>query len=196
MSACHYVQPGDFFFIHIISLSRKFQAVAFPLSLMNIDHHQKCVWHCLKLLLEALFPTPRASPEYITVKKVSSTENLTVVQTPSETLSPAVYGDKQKDPQPDLEQSVRDLGPCSHKWGVSVKSLPLGAPGILQKRRQRVSPSQKRWSASGRRPLNQHEQSSHELTETEVACSGPAQVCTGHAQVLCMYTMTSSLVLL
>jgi hypothetical protein len=27
-------------------------------------------------------------------------------------------------------------------------------------------------------PLDQHEQSSHELTETEAACAGPAQVCT------------------
>lgn len=121
MSVCHYVQPEDLYFIHIISLSRKFQAVAVPLSLVNSDHHQKCVWQCLKLLLEALFSTPRAS---ITVKNVNSTENLTVVQTPSEMLSPAVYGDKQKDPQPGLEQSVRDLGPRSLKWGVSVKLPP------------------------------------------------------------------------
>lgn len=168
MSVCHHVQPEDLYFIRIISLSRKSQAVAVPLSLVNSDHHQKCVWQCLKLLLEALFPTPRAS---ITVKNVNSTENLTAVQTPSETLSPAVYGDKQKDSQPGLEQSARDLGPCSLKWGVSSPpSHP--APGIPQKRRQRVSPSQKRWSTSGRRPLNQYEQSSHELTETEVACSG------------------------
>lgn len=62
MSVCHYVQPEDLFFIHNISLSRKFQAVAVPLSLVNSDHHQNCVRQCLKLLLEALFSTPRASP--------------------------------------------------------------------------------------------------------------------------------------
>jgi hypothetical protein len=37
-------------------------------------------------------------------------------------------------------------------------------------------------------PLNQHDQSTYELTETEAACTGPAKVCTrSFVYLLCVY---------
>jgi hypothetical protein len=34
--------------------------------------------------------------------------------------------EKQRDPQPDITQRVRDLGILSPKWDVSIKSLSSG----------------------------------------------------------------------
>ncbi|CAO2581047.1 hypothetical protein LEMLEM_LOCUS1736, partial [Lemmus lemmus] len=42
---------------------------------------------------------------------------------------------------------------------------------------QKEYKSQRRWKTSRKQsPLNQHEQNIRELTETEAACTGPAQV--------------------
>lgn len=68
-------------------------------------------------------------------------------------LSPAVYGDKHEDPQQGIKQSMRDLGPLSLKWDVCVKSFPLRAPGILQKRRQKVSKTRRDGADQGKKAL-------------------------------------------
>lgn len=99
----------------MISLKGKFQEAEtislspFP---VNINHHQKYVGQLLKLLLGALFLTPRALKKQ--QKTVSSTENLTVVQSSSEKFLPAVYGDK-----------IRVRGTFIPKQDVSIKFLLL-----------------------------------------------------------------------
>lgn len=37
---------------------------------------------------------------------------------------PDASGNKYRDPQQYIIQSVRDLGTLTHKWDVSIKSLP------------------------------------------------------------------------
>jgi hypothetical protein len=39
-------------------------------------------------------------------------------------LPPAADGNKYRDPQANIMQSVRDLGTLISKWTVSIKSLP------------------------------------------------------------------------
>ena len=53
--------------------------------------------------------------------------------------------------------------------------------------------NQKGWRTPGKQsPLSQHEQSSYVLTDTEVACSGPALI----YAMFTVYIMASSLVFL
>lgn len=128
----HHAQTQDFY-IYMISLNGKFQeaeTISLSLFLVNINHHQKYVGQLLKLLLGALFLTPRALKKQ--QKTVSSTENLTVVQPSSETFLPAVYGDK-----------IRDRGTFIPKRDVSIKFLLLELKEPPWKRRKRECKNQK-----------------------------------------------------
>ena len=55
---------------------------------------------------------------------------------------------------------------------------PLRAQGTLQKKRQKECKSQRGWQTPREQvSLNPHDLRSSELTNTDVACTGPAQVC-------------------
>jgi hypothetical protein len=75
--------------------------------------------------------------------------------------------------------NVRDLGTLSPKWDISIKSLPSG---IRKPYRIEGGKSIRTRGDGGHSPkkqgsLNQHDQLSHEPTETEAACTGSAWVC-------------------
>lgn len=56
---------------------------------------------------------------------------------------------------------------------------PLRDQGTLWKRNKKEYMTQRVWGIPRKQgPLNQYDQNSHELTETEVGGIGPAQVCT------------------
>lgn len=80
---------------------------------------------------------------------------------------------EHRGPQPDLKQSVRDLGILSPKWDVSIKFLPseLREPqgrGDRKSVRARGTEDTKKEG-----PSKSTEQSLYELTETKAAHTGP-----------------------
>ena len=61
-----------------------------------------------------------------------------LAQPSSETLAPAVEGNKYRDSQLDSVQRVRDLGTLGHKWDGSLKSLSSGSGNPVEKKAERV----------------------------------------------------------
>lgn len=57
-------------------------------------------------------------------------------------VPPAANENTYWDTQPDIMQIVRDPGSLSHKWDVSIKTLPSGGQETLWKRRQSRCKSQ------------------------------------------------------
>ena len=104
-------------------------------------------------------------------------------------ISTAVYWSKYKDPYPDIMQRVRDFGTLSHKQDVSIIfpfSEIRNSRGRSVKNRNDGRHQKKKNTKKNKTLLNniiQHYQSSYELTETEAACTGPAQVCTSHLHI-------------
>ena len=81
-------------------------------------------------------------------------------------------------------QRVGDLGTLRHKC---LHQIPLLR---AQKRRWKNCRSQRGWRIPGEKSLlNQHDQSSYELTETEAACTGsvPGLLCTYHGFQLSVF---------
>lgn len=84
-------------------------------------------------------------------------------------------------------------GTLNSKWAVSIKSFPLEIREPCGEGPERVYEPEGLRDTKKRGLLYQHEQSSHELTETEHSIQ---RACTGLHQVLCIYIMASSLMLL
>ena len=85
-------------------------------------------------------------------------------------------GNRYRKPQPDSVQRVWDLRTRIPKLCISIKSLPQSSGNPTEEKVERVQEPGRVEDTAQTRPLHQHKQSSYKLTETEAACTRPAQV--------------------
>lgn len=73
-------------------------------------------------------------------------------------------------------QRSRDIGTLSHKWDMFTESLPSGLREPCGKESRKNVRAGGMENTKKQGPLNQQEQSSYDLTETQAAHTGPALI--------------------
>lgn len=83
-------------------------------------------------------------------------------------------GNAYRDPEPDITQRVMSV-----RMSASNPPLRLREPHRRGGRKTYAEKAEGMKDFKNGIPENHHDESSHELAETEAACPGPTQVCTG-----------------
>jgi hypothetical protein len=91
-------------------------------------------------------------------------------------------------------EKMRDLGTLNPKCDVSIKSIfSANRDGCKSGGRKNIRSRRNEEYSKNQCPLNQHDQSSYELTEPRPTFTGPARTCTSSSL---MYKMASNLLFL